>query len=174
MADLFLSRSYTYSSQILILFGFLVCCTKLIHVCILISSLYLFRSPEGVTEPMLIQRYRTHNYPTEFTLVRKYPKVSQRLRNVYRYCRTYSYTEVLVSTTELILILRSIYWSYRTWTCISDLRHVLQSIYLSYGSYTGLTELILVLRILYWSYRTYTCLTELILVLRILCVYYTT
>ena len=39
---------------------------------------------------------------------------------MYRYCGTYSYTEVLVSTTELILILRSIYWSYRTWTCISD------------------------------------------------------
>ena len=93
--------------------------------------------------------YRTHNYPTEFTLIRRYPKVSQRLRNVYRYCGTYSYTEVLVSTTELILILRSIYWSYRTWTCISDLIHVLQSIYLSYGSYTGLTELILVLRILF-------------------------
>ena len=68
---------------------------------------------------------------------------------MYRYCGTYSYTEVLVSTTELILILRSIYWSYRTWTCISDLIHVLQSIYLSYGSYTGLTELILVLRILF-------------------------
>ena len=49
---------------------------------------------------------------------------------MYRYCGTYSYTEVLVSTTEPILILRSIYWSYRTWTCISDLTHVLQSIYL--------------------------------------------
>ena len=95
---------------------------------------------------------RTYTYTTEFTLVRRYPKVSQRLRNVYRYCGTYSYTEVLVSTTELILILRSIYWSYRTWTCISDLIHVLQSIYLSYGSYTGLTELILVLRNLYGSY----------------------
>ena len=57
MADLFLSKSYTYSSQILILFGFLVCRNKLIHVRILISSLYLFRSPVAVTEPMLIQRY---------------------------------------------------------------------------------------------------------------------
>ena len=53
---------------------------------------------------------------------------------MYRYCGTYSYTEVLVSTTELILILRSIY--------------------LSYGSYTGLTELILVLRILYCNSDT--------------------
>ena len=28
---------------------------------------------------------------------------------MYRYCGTYSYTEVLVSTTELILILRYLY-----------------------------------------------------------------
>ena len=42
------------------------------------------------------------------------------------------------------MILRSIYWSYRTWTCISDLIHVLQSIYLSYRyeSTRGTTELI--------------------------------
>ena len=98
--------------------------------------------------------YRTYAYATEFKIIRRYPYVPQRLRNVYRYCGTYSYTEVLVSTTELILILRSIYWSYRTWTCISDLIHVLQSVYLSYGSYTGLTELILVLRILYCNSDT--------------------
>ena len=73
---------------------------------------------------------------------------------MYRYCGTYSYTEVLVSTTKLILVLRSIYWSYRTWTCISDLIHVLQSIYLSYRSYTDLTELILVLQILYCNSDT--------------------
>ena len=88
--------------------------------------------------------YKTYTYTTEFTLVRRYPWVSQRLRNVYRYCGTYSYTEVLVSTTELILILRSIYWSYRTWTCISDLIHVLSSIYLYCNSDTevpvGTTE----------------------------------
>ena len=71
---------------------------------------------------------------------------------MYGYCGTYSYTEVLVSTTKLILVLR--YWSYRTWTCISDLIRVLQSIYLSYRSYTDLTELILVLRILYCNSDT--------------------
>ena len=87
---------------------------------------------------------------------------------MYRYCGTYSYTEVLVSTTELILISRSIYWSYRTWTCISDLIHVLQSIYLSYGTYTDLTEHILVLQNLDMYFRSYTCLTEHILILRIL------
>ena len=52
--------SYTYCRliliQILYLFRFLVFYTELIHVRILISSLYLFRSPVGVTEPMLIQR----------------------------------------------------------------------------------------------------------------------
>ena len=53
---LILIGSYTYSSQILFLFGFLVYYTELIHVRILISSLCLFRSPVGVTEPMLIQR----------------------------------------------------------------------------------------------------------------------
>ena len=77
----------------------------------------------------LLGIYRTHNHLTEFTLVRKYPKVSKRLRNVYRYCGTYSYTEVLVSTTELILILRSIYWSYRTYTCLTDLILVLRNLY---------------------------------------------
>ena len=55
MENLFSSGSYTYSSRILFLFGFLVHCTELIHVCILISSLYLFRSPVGVTRPMFIQ-----------------------------------------------------------------------------------------------------------------------
>ena len=93
---------------------------------------------------------------------------------MYWYCGTYSYTEVLVSTTKLILVLRillvlrSISWSYgtytgisehipafrilyvyyRTYTCISDLIHVLQNLYLSYGTYTGLTEHILILWIL--------------------------
>ena len=57
MTNLFLSRSYTYNSRVLFLFGFLIYCTELIHVRILISSLYLFRSPVGVTELMLIQRY---------------------------------------------------------------------------------------------------------------------
>ena len=57
MTNLFLSGSYTYSSRILFLFGFLAYCTELINACILISSLYLFRSPVGVTKPMLIQRY---------------------------------------------------------------------------------------------------------------------
>ena len=57
--------------------------------------------------------------------------------------------------TELILVLRNLYWSYKTYTgisdiiCISDLIHVLQSIYLSYGSYTCVTKVILVFQILF-------------------------
>ena len=74
------------------------------------------------------------------------------LRNVYWYCETYPYTEVLVSTTKLILVLCILDLYYSTYTCISDLLLVLQSIYLSYGSYTCVTELILVFRILYGAY----------------------
>ena len=54
---LILIGSYTYSSQILFLFGFLVYYTELIHVRILISSLCLYRGvytcskiPLGITE----------------------------------------------------------------------------------------------------------------------------
>ena len=77
---------------------------------------------------------------------------------MYRYCGTYSYTEVLVSTTELILILRSIYWYFGSYTGITELIHVFQILHVYYGTHTGLTELIFV-------YRTYSCLTDLILVL---------
>ena len=87
MANLFSSRSYTYSSRIFFLFGFLVYYTELIHVRILISSLYLFRSPVGVTEPILILRslhlfegtrryHRDHGTYTgfaELNLIREYP-----------------------------------------------------------------------------------------------------
>ena len=45
---------------------------------------------------------------------------------------------------------------------------VLQSIYLSYRSYTCVTELILIFRILYLYYRAYACISDLILVFRIL------
>ena len=41
---------------------------------------------------------------------------------------------------------------YGTYTCTSDLILVLQSIYLSYGSYICVTEHVLVLRILYGAY----------------------
>ena len=90
MIDLFLSGSYTYSSQILFLFGFLVYCTELIHVRILISSLYLFRSPVGVTEPMLIQRYLYLS------------QISHRsLHNLYLSYGVYTCSEIPVDITEI-------------------------------------------------------------------------
>ena len=92
----------------------------------LITSLCLFRTLIGVTELILILR--------SLHLFGGTRRVSQRLRNVYWYCGTYSYTEVLVSTTKLILVLHILL--------------VLRSISWSYGTYTGLTEHILILRML--------------------------
>ena len=98
MTNLFLSRSYNYNSRILFLFGFLVYYTELIHVRILISSLYLFRSPVGVTEPMLIQRYiNTYWYLYLFQISR---------RSLQNLLLSYgSYT----CFTELIIVLRILY-----------------------------------------------------------------
>ena len=106
MANLFLSKSYTYSSQILILFGFLVCCTDLIHVRILISSLYLFQSPVGVTEPMLIQRYLNTYWYLYLS------QISRRsLQNLYLSYGVYTCSEVPEGITEIserILDLRNL------------------------------------------------------------------
>ena len=46
---------------------------------------------------------------------------------------------------------------YRTYTCITDLKHVFQILYMSYRVSTCLTELILVLRNLLLSYGSYSC-----------------
>ena len=137
MVDLSLFGSYTHSNHIL----------------------YLSQTPKGYiyigtyTDTCLRlilfsishRSYRTYSYTTEFTLVRRYPKVSQRLRDVYWYYRTYPYMKVPVGTTKLILVLRILY--------------------LFYEVYPGLTELILVLQNLYMYYKSYTCNTKLILVL---------
>ena len=72
---------------------------------ILITDLCAFRTPVGVTELMLMLRSLT-------------------------------YSEVPVGTTEIterILVFRSTYLSYRTYTSIQDL-------FLSYRSYTYLTD----------------------------------
>ena len=106
MVDLFLSGSYTYNSQILFLFGFLVYYTELIHVRILISSLYLFRSPVAVTEPMLIQRYINTYWYLYLS------QISRRsLQNLYLSYGVYTCSEVLVGITEIterILDLRNL------------------------------------------------------------------
>ena len=106
MTNLFLSGSYTYSIRILFLFRFLVYCTELIHVCILISSLYLFRSPVGVTEPMLIQRYINTYWCLYLS------QISRRsLQNLYLSYGVYTCSEVpvgITEITELILDLRNL------------------------------------------------------------------
>ena len=118
----------------------------------LITGLCAFRTPVGVTELMLMLRSLNLFGGTR------------------RYHRDYGmYTGI----SEHVLVLRNLYWSYGTYTCLkelifvyrtysylTDLILVLRNLYLSYGTYTGLTELIFV-------YRTYSYLTELILVLRI-------
>ena len=106
MTNLFLSGSYTYSSRILFLFGFLVYCTELINVHILISSLYIFRSPVGVTEPMLIQRYiNTYWYLSLSQISRR------SLQNLYLSYGVYTCSEVpvgIIEITERILKLRNL------------------------------------------------------------------
>ena len=93
--------------QILDLFRFLVCYTELIHVLILISSLYSFRSPVGVTELMLIQRYlNTYRYLY-------LSQISYRsLKNLYLYYGVYTCSEVPVGITEIterILVLWNLF-----------------------------------------------------------------
>ena len=106
MANLFLSGSYTYSSRILFLFGFLVYCAELIHVHILISSLYLFRSPVGVTEPMLIQWYINTYWYLYLS------QISRRsLQNLYLSYGVYTCSDVpvgIIEITERILDLRNL------------------------------------------------------------------
>ena len=80
---------------------------------ILITDLFSVGTPVGVTELILIQNL--YLYRLMF------------IQDSRRSYRTYSYTEVVVSTTKLILVLR-----------IS---------YLYYKVYPGLTELILVFQI---------------------------
>ena len=106
MENLFLSGSYTYGSRILFFFRFLLYCTELIHVRILFSSLYLFRSPVGVTEPMLIQRYINTYWYLYLS------QISRRsLQNLYLSYGVYTRSKVPVGITEFterILDLRNL------------------------------------------------------------------
>ena len=124
-------RAYSYAGLILItdLFsvGTLVGVTELI----LITDLCLFRTPVGVTEFILITDlclFRTHVGVKELILIHNlYLYGLMFIQDSRRSYRTYSYMEVLVSTTKLIMVLR-----------ILDLY---------YEVYPGLTELILIFRI---------------------------
>ena len=60
------------------------------------------------------------------------------------YFRSYMYI------TELILVLRNLYWSYGTYTGISDLIRVLQNLYMYFRFYMYITELILALHDLFF------------------------
>ena len=124
-------RAYSYAGLILItdLFsvGTLVGVTELL----LITDLCLFRTHVGVTKFILITDlclFRTPVGVTKLILIQNLYLYGLRfIQDFRRSYRTYSYTEVLVSTTKLIMVL-----------------HIL---YLYYEVYPGLTELILVFRI---------------------------
>ena len=73
------------------------------------------------------------------------------LQNLYMYFRFYMYI------TELILVLRNLYWFYGTYTGISDLIRVLQNLYMYFRFYMYITELILVLRNLYFIEDLFFC-----------------
>ena len=93
---------------------------------ILIVDLCAFRTPVGVTEPMLMLRSLNLFGGTR------------------RYYRDYgTYTGI----SEHILVFRILYAYYRTYTCVLDLILVLRNLYWSYGTYTGIIEVILVFRI---------------------------
>ena len=107
----------------------------------------------------------------------------QRLRNVYCYFRART------CLTELILVLRNLYFYYGVYAGseipvgiaeITERVQVLRNCFLYgstckyYGTYTDLTEHILVLQNLDMYIISYTCLTEPILILRILYWYYRT
>ena len=76
------------------------------------------------------------------------------IRISHRSYRAYSYSEVPVRTTKLILVLRILYLYYGAYPCLTELILVLLSLFLYFGSYTCITGHILVLRILYLYYET--------------------
>ena len=94
---------------------------------ILITYLYLFRTPVGATELILKLRSLhlfgdTRGYHRDYVT---HTGISERILVLYR---TYSYTKVLVSSIKFILVLRILY--------------------LYYEVYSGLMEHILILQIL--------------------------
>ena len=128
-------------------------------ILILVSDLYVFRSPIGVTEFMLIQRYLIRYWYLYLS------HISRRcLQNLYLLYGVYTCSEVPIGITEIterIHVFWILYMYYKTYTCISDLTCILRNLYWSYGTYICIQDLFL-------SYRSYTCATELILVFRIL------
>ena len=101
--------------------------------------------------------YRTHSY-AELILITDLCafRTPVGVKKLMLMLRSLTYSEVPVGTTEIterILVFRSTYLSYGTYTGLTELILVLRNLYL----YTGL---ILILRILYWYYRTYYCISD--------------
>ena len=144
-----------------------------------------------MTEPTLIQRYLIR-----YGYLYLSPISLRSFQNLYLSYGGYTCSEVpvgITENTERILDLWNLilYGStrryYGVYPCLTDLLLVLQSLFWYFRSYSGLTEHIHVFWILYVYYRTYTCIsnltcilrnlylcTELILVLQILYLCYNT
>ena len=76
----------------------------LIHVLVLLSILYLFRSPVGVIEFIPIQRYLyTYLY---FYISYTCSDLPYELQSLYLYYGAYTFTKVPVGTTDPILVQR--------------------------------------------------------------------
>ena len=130
----------------------LVSTTKIIPV---LRILYLYYEVySGLTKLILVLRslflsfgYRsTRRYYRTFCWyksTRRYYKRDSLYRGTSRYYRTYTYS----CMSSVILVFRILY---------SDLIRVLRNLYLSYETYTCLTELIRVLRNLYWYFGVHT------------------
>ena len=122
---------------------------------ILISSLYLFRSPVRVAELIPIRRYL---YTYWYLYLSQISRRSS--HNLCLYIGTLRYYRTYTCTSYLILVLRSISLSYGYYTCIIELILIFQILYLYYGSYTCITDLIFVFQNLFLCYRTYSCITD--------------
>ena len=149
------THSYSYSSYtILNLYIYLDGGTY--HVLILLSILYLFRFPGGVTELMIIQRYLyTYWYLYLSQIFRR------SLQNLCLYRGTLRYYKNYTDIIELILILWRLHMfggTRRYYRDITERILVLRNLSL-YGStrtyyktYTGTSYFILVLRSISWPY----------------------
>ena len=108
--------AYSYAGLILITDLFSVGTPVGVTELILITDLCLFRTPVGVTKLILITDLCLFSTPvgvTELILIQNlYLYGLMFIQDSRRSYRTYSYTEVLVSTTKLILVLRILYLYY--------------------------------------------------------------
>ena len=91
---------------------------------ILITDLYLYQSPVGVTEVILKLRC-LHLFGDTRRYHRDYGTYTSIVELILVLYGIYSYMEVLVSTTKLILVLRILYLYYEVY-------FIVQNLYLGY------------------------------------------